>query len=404
VLGRLVHRATALIELATTTLPHPVTMPHLHPPAEPAELPAHLTERVTRDPLGWLSAERPAFVATALRACRHGRYGDAALLLDRLVGYLLAENRVADLSRIACAVRDSADAAGDARTATWARVVLGRAAGETGLATLRRAAADSERAGYPDLLAWALLGLSGYERSAGPDAAEAPLDAARRAATRFAELGDVAGHTQALRAAALALLILGRGREAEQTAADGVRLARKLGDPLHLANLLSTHGTVLLAVREPQRARAAAEGALHLLRTVDAQQAVCYVLAQLGRVSAALGERGRAQRHLAEARAVALALDDPIQATVLLRDLAASWLGDGRADEAVPVLRRCVRTLVELGQRRRAAVTQRVLAAAYDTLGDGVAAAAATADAEALAGPLDEPAAEQLRQVLLLTR
>jgi len=60
--------------------------------------------------------------------------------------------------------------------------------------------------------------------------------------------------------------------------------------------------------------------------------------------------------------------------------------------------------LVELGQRRRAAVTQRVLAAAYDTLGNGVAAAAATADAEALGGPLDEPAAEQLRQALLLTR
>jgi len=94
----------------------------------------------------------------------------------------------------------------------------------------------------------------------------------------------------------------------------------------------------------------------------------------------------------------------PIQATLLLREIAASWLGEGRADEAVPVLRRCVRTLVDLGQRRRAAVTQRVLAAAYDTLGNGVAAASATADAEALAGPLDEQAAEQLRQVLSLTR
>ncbi|OLE22176.1 MAG: hypothetical protein AUG44_25475 [Actinobacteria bacterium 13_1_20CM_3_71_11] len=220
----------------------------------------------------------------------------------------------------------------------------------------------------------------------------------------FAELGDVAGRTQALRAAALALLVQGRGREAEETAAEGVQLARDLGDPLHLANLLSTHATVLLAVREPQRARRAACAALRLLRAADAQQAVCYVLGQLGRISAALGERAQAQRHLAEARAVALTLDDPIHATLLLRDIAASWLGEGRADEAVPVLRRCVRALVELGQRRRAAVTQRVLAAAYDTLGNGVAAAAATADAEALGGPLDEPAAEQLRQALLLTR
>jgi DNA-binding SARP family transcriptional activator len=405
VLGRLTGRATALVGLATAALPHPVTMPRLHPPTEPADLPAHLVERVTRDPLGWLSAERPAFVVSAMRACRHGRYRDAALLLDRLVGYLIAENRTADLSRIACAVRDSADAAGDGRTATWARVVLGRSTGDAGLATLRRAVADSERGGHQDLLAWALLGLSGYERSAGPDSVgETPLDAARRAAAHFAELGDAAGHTQALRAAALALLILGRSREAEQTAAEGVRLARELGDPLHLANLLSTYGTVLLALREPHRARRAAHGALRLLRAVDAQQAVCYVLGQLGRVNATLGERAQAQRHLAEARAIALVLDDPIQATLLLRDIAASWLGDGHADEAVPVLRRCVRTLVELGQRRRAAVTQRVLATSYDALGDGVGAAAATADAETLAGPLDEPAGEQLRQVLLLTR
>jgi predicted Zn-dependent protease len=70
----------------------------------------------------------------------------------------------------------------------------------------------------------------------------------------------------------------------------------------------------------------------------------------------------------------------------------------------VPVLRRSVRTLVELGQRRRAAVTQRVLATALDALGDPAGAAAVTADAEALAGPLDDYAAEQLRQVLLLTR
>ena len=404
VLHRLIRRATALIELATAALPHPVTMPRLSLALESEDVPAHLHERVIRDPLGWLAAERPAFLASALRACRHGRYRDAALLLDRLVGYLLAENRTADLARIASCVRDSAEAAGDERTATWARVVLGRAAGDAGLATLRRAVADSERGGHRDLLAWALLGLSGYGRSAGLDAVESPLEAARRAADMFAELGDVAGRTQALRAAALALLVQGRGREAEETAAEGVQLARDLGDPLHLANLLSTHATVLLAVREPQRARRAACAALRLLRAADAQQAVCYVLGQLGRISAALGERAQAQRHLAEARAVALTLDDPIHATLLLRDIAASWLGEGRADEAVPVLRRCVRALVELGQRRRAAVTQRVLAAAYDTLGNGVAAAAATADAEALGGPLDEPAAEQLRQALLLTR
>ena len=49
-------------------------------------------------------------------------------------------------------------------------------------------------------------------------------------------------------------------------------------------------------------------------------------------------------------------------------------------------------------------VTQRVLAAAYDALGDTASAAAAVADAEAVGGALDAAAGEQLRQVLLLGR
>ena len=131
---------------------------------------------------------------------------------------------------------------------------------------------------------------------------------------------------------------------------------------------------------------------------------MCQLLGQLARISATLGERSQAQRYLAEARATALLLDEPLQSTLLLRDTAASWLGDGYPGEAVPVLRRCVRTLVELGQRRRAAVTQRVVAAAYDALGDTAAAAAAVAEAEAIGGALDTAAGEQLRQILLLAR
>jgi hypothetical protein len=49
-------------------------------------------------------------------------------------------------------------------------------------------------------------------------------------------------------------------------------------------------------------------------------------------------------------------------------------------------------------------VTQRVLAAAYDAIGEHALAAGAGAEAESLAGPLDEHAGEQLRQILLLTR
>ena len=49
-------------------------------------------------------------------------------------------------------------------------------------------------------------------------------------------------------------------------------------------------------------------------------------------------------------------------------------------------------------------MTQRVVAAAYDALGDTAAAAAAVAEAEAIGGALDAAAGEQLRQILLLAR
>ncbi|OLB81117.1 MAG: hypothetical protein AUI14_04445 [Actinobacteria bacterium 13_2_20CM_2_71_6] len=390
-LRRLAGYAIALTSIAAGGA---TARPALDAPDEPVAVPERIREGVARDGQAWLAAERTALTAIADCTCRHGRYLDGALLLDRLAGHLIDQHRIAELTRIAGTVRDSAESAGDRRTATWTDIVLGQARGRAGLPLLRRAATDGERYGYPDLLAWALLGLGSH---AGPDA---PLEPARRAAALFAERGDVAGQTRASRAMALALLTRGRAAEAEPVAAQGVQLARTLDEPVQLANLLNTHGMALLAVREPRRAQRVTEAALRLLRDIGAHSSISYLLGQLGRISATMGERSEALQRYAEARAIALAHEDNLQATLMLRDIAASWIGDGRADEAVPVLRRCVRTLVELGLHRRAGVTLRVLAAAYDALGDNASAAAAAAEA----GTLDEYAAEQLRQALLLAR
>ena len=397
--------AVALTARAAAAVPRTVPLPRLEPDEPPPAVPEELARRVDRDPAAWLAAERAGLLVLALAACHDGGYRHAARLLDRLAGYLLDQQRTADVSRIAGMVRDAADRSGDSRTATWATLLLARAQGEAGLATLRRAVGAGERHGYHDLLAWALVTQSGYERSASLDVSpEAPLRSAQRSAALFGELGDRVGLAQALRATALALSGLGRVKEAEAAVAEGVDVARAVGDQIPLATLLSTQGGILLAARDARRAQRVGREALRLFREAGAQPAVCQLLGQLARISATLGERSQAQRYLAEARATALLLDEPLQSTLLLRDTAASWLGDGYPGEAVPVLRRCVRTLVELGQRRRAAVTQRVVAAAYDALGDTAAAAAAVAEAEAIGGALDTAAGEQLRQILLLAR
>src|SRR5207237_168466 len=137
---------------------------------------------------------------------------------------------------------------------------------------------------------------------------EAPLRSAQRSAALFGELGDRVGLAQALRATALALSGLGRLKEAEAAVAEGVDVARAVGDQVPLATLLSTQGGILLAARDARRAP------------------------RVGREA------------------------------------------------------------------------QRVVAAAYDALGDTAAAAAAVAEAEAIGGALDAAAGEQLRQILLLAR
>jgi hypothetical protein len=86
------------------------------------------------------------------------------------------------------------------------------------------------------------------------------------------------------------------------------------------------------------------------------------------------------------------------------RAIAAGWVGAGRADDAVPELRRCLSAYREMGSLSSATVTLRLLASAHTAAGDVSAAAAATAEADRLADPRDANADTLVRLLLNLTR
>jgi hypothetical protein len=82
-------------------------------------------------------------------------------------------------------------------------------------------------------------------------------------------------------------------------------------------------------------------------------------------------------------------LGDRPWATGLARDLAVSWIGEGRAGAAVEVLRGCARTFEEMRMPAAQAATLGMLARAYDETGDRQAAREARLWAEILSDPRD---------------
>jgi hypothetical protein len=104
-------------------------------------------------------------------------------------------------------------------------------------------------------------------------------------------------------------------------------------------------------------------------------------LRTLGLIHAGRCERTLASRAYHEAWAIARAINEP-QRVVVRRTtgIAAGWIGDGRPEAAIPELRRCLEAYRWMGRAPAAFVVLRLLAIAYDAIGDTDAAAQARAD------------------------
>ena len=180
-------------------------------------------------------------------------------------------------------------------------------------------------------------------------AEEAARDGRARAMALFRAEGTRSARCSPRRSCSAAYRGLGRLDEALAVDRAAVAEAGELGAPeIVMARCLNALAVTRLLRDEPSLAYEAAERAVALLRTVGDRYVLLASLRHLASAALCLGRRAEAIRLLpAEPRPGGAAGDRP-WATGLARDLAVSWIGEGRAAAAVEVLRECARTFEEM--------------------------------------------------------
>ncbi|MDG4790287.1 BTAD domain-containing putative transcriptional regulator [Micromonospora sp. WMMD1102] len=387
---RLVAAAATLVGSAARRLPRTLTWARLTEPAEGVR-PARAAERVAADPLGWFAAELDFLTGLLGLAPECGAERAAIDLAERLAPFCWVHGHWTELQAVQRLARQAAERIGDDRTVARADFVLGLlrlARGDlTGAAErLREGRIRYERLADRHGLACVLSDeavLYDYQNRA-----EDAASTAERAVALFRAEGDPLGAL--LAAPVLSAAYRGLGRLDEALAVDEAAVAE--ADELGAAEIVTARCLNALAVTrllrdEPALAYAAAERAVALLRTVNDRYVLLAALRHLASAAVCLGRRAEAVHRLQQSHDLAVRLGDRPWATGLARDLAVSWIGEGRAEAAVGVLRRCVRTFEEMSMPSAQAATLQMLARAYDETGAGDAAR----DARFWAGLLSDP-------------
>ncbi|MEV7092147.1 BTAD domain-containing putative transcriptional regulator [Amycolatopsis sp. NPDC051045] len=390
----------ALADAAAARLPRTVPMPSPahEPPAQP--LPRELVERLIARPDDWFSAERTNLLLLI------GALGarDALLLLDRLGVYLYLHGQYADMRAayetvLVAAAEDPPLAAVAEATLTLLRHARGQY--EEAADRYRTCAKELEAHGDRRAHAWVSANLA--HCLIGLGRAEEALQTAAHARELFTVDGSAAELGWVRAAESAALLRLGRIAAAREVDRAALAAARETGDGRVIGEAL--HGfawSSLLTGDDPGAAAAIAES-VDLLRGTKVRSALAKSLRTLGAISAATGARDAATAAFGEARELARELDERPRELSCTRALAASWIGEGRAAQAIPVLRACLDEFREMGGRPATGLTWLVLRRAYEATGDEGSAAEAAAEAAALVDPRDASAAALRRALLALT-
>ncbi|MEV4145286.1 BTAD domain-containing putative transcriptional regulator [Amycolatopsis sp. NPDC049691] len=388
----------ALADAAAARLPRTVPMPAVAHSPLPQPLPDALVSRLLERPEDWFAAER----ANLVRLIGSLPAREALLLLDKLGVYLYLHGHYADLREAYETVLAAADDRATAVLAEAHLALLRHARGQylEAASAYRSCAKELEAAGDRRTHAWVAANLAHCLIGLGR------AEEALRTAAAARELFTVDGQREAypVRAAeSAALLRLGRVADAHEVDELALTAARSTGDPRRIGMALHDFAwSSLLTGSEGEAASAIAES-VALLRGTLARSALAKSLRTLGAISAATGARAHATAAFAEARELARDLDERPRELSCTRAIAASWIGEGRAQEAIPVLRGCLAEFRAMGSRSATGLTWLVLARACEAIGDSAAAVEAAAEAESLADPRDASAAVVRRALVALT-
>ncbi|WP_410572589.1 BTAD domain-containing putative transcriptional regulator [Amycolatopsis sp. cmx-4-61] len=385
----------ALADAAAARLPRTVPMPSPahEPPAQP--LPRALVERLLARPDAWFAAERANLVLLIGTLAPR----DALLLLDRLGVYLYLHGQYADMR----AAYESVLAA-DPPLATVAEAtltLLRHARGEYEEAAVRYRACAKELEAHGDRRTHAWVSANLAHCLIGLGRAEEALRTAAHARELFTEDGS-AGLGWVWAAESAALLRLGRIADARAVDRKALAAARSSGDARMIGEALHGYAWSSLLTGDDLGAAAAIAESVELLRGTGVRSALAKSLRTSGAISAATGARTEATAAFEEARELARELDERPRELSCTRALAASWIGEGRAAQAIPVLRACLDEFREMGGRAATGLTWLVLHRAYLATGDPAEVEAA-AEAEEWLDPRDASAAALRRALVALT-
>ncbi len=375
-------------------------------PAPP--IPAETIGRLLADPEAWFATERQSLVAAIGRLCRvdifcDGQYVLAAEMFDRFAAYLWLHGYYADLRFCADALVTAARADGNELVEARAEAVLARLLHVRGryaeaVGTYRSCARVLERLDDRRTAAWVLTNLADCLTGLGEP------EEALRLADRAAAVADGDFATlSVLRAVSAALNRLGRPEESVLIDTEVLEVARRGAEPRTVALALQGLAWSLALTGDLDRAAEAARDSVSLLRGTTARSSLASSLRTLGAIHAGRGGRAAAVDAFTEGRRIAEEISERPWELSCSRAIAASLVGTGRADEAIPELRRCLAAYREMGSDASVSVTLRLLAAAHDATGDPVAAAAARKEADRLADPRDASTSTLVGLLLRLT-
>lgn len=395
-----------LADAAARQLPWTVPLPMRSPASLPPQpLPRQTVARLVDDAQVWFEIEQANLVAVVSSIFRIGWHHKAVLILERLSAYLWLRGQYADMRDCHERLRLRARQAGERRIEAWAEAniaVLVHARGEHEEAErrYRRCAALLSELGERRTAAWIAGNLANCLIGLGrPQEALAVADRALKL------LGtDRVGvqHVELIRVEAFNRL--GRLEESVHACRRTLASARLSGDPLRIA--LALHGlSWSLTLRgELETASELAVEAVTLLRPLPVRSALARSLRTLGAIRAGLGERQGAMAAYTEAHVLAKELDERPRQLSCGRAIAAGMIGEGRVAEAIATLRDCLGEFRQMGSVASVAITLRVLARAYEVVGEQGLAERALAEAERLANPADTSAATLVSLLLELTR
>ncbi|UMP06126.1 BTAD domain-containing putative transcriptional regulator [Amycolatopsis sp. EV170708-02-1] len=395
--------ALCLADTAARRLPRTVPMPLSDHdlPAQPLD--GELVERLLRDPGTWFSVERANLVSVVSSLCAVGWRRKALRILERLSAYLYLHSHYTDMRTAYETLRDAAREAGDRHIAVIADAnlaVLLHVRGEYERAAEGYRGCSKELATLGDLATRAWVETNLAHCLVGLGRAGESL----HAATQAREMSTVEDSgTHARRAESAALHRLGKISEALEIDRRILAQARESADDRQLGVALQGLSWSLMLDGRQEEALATIEESVRVLRRTTARSALAKSLRTQGAILAGAGQRAGAVKAYENARRLAGALEERPRELSCTRAIAASWIGDGRADRAIPVLRRCLDEFRAMGGKPATGLTLHVLRRAYEAVGETRAAEAAGEEAKRLEVPHDANASTLVRLLLSLT-